>query len=411
VVGDLPYTVTDAGHNVTYSPNADRKGAEEGKFKANDGIVDSTAAAAISITVNPVNDPPVASAQSVNTNEDTTKTVTLSGTDVDGAAPTIFKVTTLPASGKLYDGTGTGGHQIVAGDLAGGSYTVTDAGHNVTYSPNADFNGADAFNFKANDGIVDSTAAAAISITVNPVNDAPAGADNTVSALEDGTHVFSTGEFGFSDPNDTPANTLQAVKVTTLPTAGTLTNNGTAVGTGDFVSATDITAGKLVFTPAPDANGAGYASFTFQVQDNGGTLNGGVDLDQSANKITVDVTSVNDAPAGADNTVSALEDGTHVFSTGEFGFSDPNDTPANTLQAVKVTTLPTAGTLTNNGTAVGTGDFVSATDITAGKLVFTPAPDANGAGYASFTFQVQDNGGTLNGGVDLDQSANKITVD
>ena len=47
-----------------------------------------------------------------------------------------------------------------------------------------------------------------------------------------------------------------------------------------------------------NANGAGYASFTFQVRDNGGTANGGVDLDPSRNTITIDVTSVNDAPSG-----------------------------------------------------------------------------------------------------------------
>ena len=54
--------------------------------------------------------------------------------------------------------------------------------------------------------------------------------------------------------------------------------------------------------------------------------------------------------------------------------------------------------------AVTAGQFVSAADITAGLLMFTPAPGANGAAYASFTFQVQDDGGTANGGVDLDPS-------
>ena len=38
----------------------------------------------------------------------------------------------------------------------------------------------------------------------------------------------------------------------------------------------------------------------------------------------------------------------------------------------------------------------------------TPAANANGAGYASFTFQVRDDGGTANGGVDLDTSERAI---
>ena len=76
---------------------------------------------------------------------------------------------------------------------------------------------------------------------------------------------------------------------------------------------------------------------------------------------------------------------------------------------MKITTLPGAGTLTDNGNAVSAGHVVSVADITGGLLKFTPAANANGSGYASFTFQVQDNGGTANGGVDLDPSANTIT--
>ena len=49
------------------------------------------------------------------------------------------------------------------------------------------------------------------------------------------------------------------------------------------------------------------------------------------------------------------------------------------------------------------GQFVPVADISGGMLKFTPAANANGAGYAIFTFQVQDDGGTANGGVDLDR--------
>ena len=80
--------------------------------------------------------------------------------------------------------------------------------------------------------------------------------------------------------------------------------SGVAVTAGQSVSVANINSGNLKFAPAANANGAGYASFTFQVQDNGGTANGGVDLDASANTMTVDVTAVNDAPAGTDNTVT-----------------------------------------------------------------------------------------------------------
>src|ERR1700687_4663638 len=114
--------------------------------------------------------------------------------------------------------------------------------------------------------------------------------------------------FGFTEPNDSPANTLLAVKITTLPSGGTLFDNGVAVTVGQSVSVTDINTGLLKFTPAANANGSPEASFTFQVQDNGGTANGGVDLDPTANTMTINVTSVNDAPAGTDKTVTTLED-------------------------------------------------------------------------------------------------------
>ena len=81
-----------------------------------------------------------------------------------------------------------------------------------------------------------------------------------------------------------------------------------AVTAGQSITAANIAAGNLKFTPAANANGAGYASFTFQVQDDGGTANGGVDLDPSPNTMTVNVTAVNDAPAGTNKTVTTLED-------------------------------------------------------------------------------------------------------
>ena len=107
------------------------------------------------------------------------KTITLTGTDVDGDSLT-FIVTGLPTNGQLYDGTGTAGHHITLGDLP---YTVTDPAGNVTYDPNADFNGIDSFIFKANDGTVDSDDAAVVTITVAAVNDAPVAANDSYGTI------------------------------------------------------------------------------------------------------------------------------------------------------------------------------------------------------------------------------------
>src|SRR5205814_299077 len=145
-----------------------------------------------------------------------------------------------------------------------------------------------------------------------------------------------------------------------------------------------------------------YATFTFQVQDNGGTANGGVDLDPTPKTDARRVRPDNSAPQGTDKTVTTLEETAYTFTVADFGFSDPNDTPQNSLLAVKITTLPAVGSLTNNNVAVAAGASVPEADISSGKLKFTPAANGSGSPYASFTFQVQDNGGTANGGVDLD---------
>src|SRR4029079_1624051 len=156
------------------------------------------------------------------------------------------------------------------------------------------------------------TAARTMTVNVTSVNDSPVGTTNTVTTLEDTAYTFSAADFGFTDPTDAAsvagANALTAVKITTSPGAGTLQNDGVNVTAGQFVSLADISAGKLVFTPAANANGAGYAAFTFQVQDDNGTANGGVYLDAAARTMNVNVTSVNDAPVGTNNTVTTLED-------------------------------------------------------------------------------------------------------
>ena len=120
-------------------------------------------------------------------------------------------------------------------------------------------------------------------------NHAPVGTSNTVTITEDTTYKFAATDFGFSDPNDTPPNKLYAVEITTTPTVGTLTDNGTTVTNGTFVPVTDINSGKLVFTPVLHAYGIPYSSFTFQVEDDGGTANGGSNLDPTPKQMTINV--------------------------------------------------------------------------------------------------------------------------
>src|SRR5207244_3433806 len=98
---------------------------------------------------------------------------------------------------------------------------------------------------------------------------------------------------------------------------------------------------------------------------------------QSPNTVTVNVAAINHAPAGADKSVTTNEDIDYVFLAADFGFSDPNDTPPNSLFRVKITTLPSSGTLKYNGGTVAVGQEISATDLGAFALKFSPAPGAS----------------------------------
>src|SRR5207247_10133025 len=90
---------TGTAPNLTYTPAPNYNGPDSFTFKANDSELDSNVAT-VSITVNAVNDAPVASNQAVVTDEDTAKTITLSASDVEGSA-LRYAIGTGPTHGTL----------------------------------------------------------------------------------------------------------------------------------------------------------------------------------------------------------------------------------------------------------------------------------------------------------------------
>jgi hypothetical protein len=99
---------------------------------------------------------PVANDQALTINEDTSKNITLTASDADGDSLTYF-VVTKPAHGSL-------------SNLEAGTNKVL--AQPIKYTPSANYNGADSFTFKANDGTSDSNIAT-VSFTINPIDDAP----------------------------------------------------------------------------------------------------------------------------------------------------------------------------------------------------------------------------------------------
>jgi VCBS repeat-containing protein len=127
--------------NLKYDPEDDFNGPDSFTYRASDGTANS-AAATVDVTVNAVNDAPVADDQSISTDEDVAKDITLSASDVEGGNLT-YEVVDGPAHG-----------------------TLSGSGANLTYTPNDDYFGDDSFAFKANDGTTDSNTAT-VTITVS----------------------------------------------------------------------------------------------------------------------------------------------------------------------------------------------------------------------------------------------------
>ena len=161
------------------------------------------------------------------------------------------------------------------------------------------------------------TASDTFSLAVG-VNTPPSGTNKTITTNEDTTYTFTEADFGFSDIDQ---DTFARVLLTTVPTAGTLMLNATALNAGTFVDVTEIRSGKLTFIPAGNASGTNYTQFTFQVEDNGGTALGGVNLDSTPNTLTVNVTPINDTPT----LVNPIAD-QQASKNAAFSFTVPNNT-------------------------------------------------------------------------------------
>ena len=174
--------------------------------------------------------------------------------------------------------------------------------------------------------------------------------------------------------------------ILSLPARGHLKIDGTVVGDGDLppvLTAADIVAGRLTYSPPLDGHGEGYASFTFQVND--GTE------DSASYTMTINVANrTNTAPTARGAEVTATEDTDYTFVVGDFNYADADN---DSLASVMILSLPGKGQLKVNGTALAEGDFVpslTAADIGAGQLIYSPLADEHGDGYTSFSFQVND---------------------
>jgi VCBS repeat-containing protein len=295
--------VVNPNGSFTYTPAANYFGADSFGFSASDGSL--AAAGLVSITVTPVNDAPVAQNLAVTTAEDTTVAGQLVATDIDGDALTF----------------------ALAAGASHGAVVVNPNG-SFTYSPAANYNGADSFSFTASDG---STAAAgAVSITVTPVNDAPVAQNQNVTTAEDTTVA------GQVVATDVDGNAVTFALATGA-------SHGTVVVNPN---------GSFTYSPAPNYNGAD--SFSFTASD--GSL-------AASGVVSLTVTPVNDAPVAQNQNLTTAED---TAVAGQLGASDIDGDALTFARA----SGPSHGTVVVNPN---------------GSFTYTPALDYNGSDSFSFT--------------------------
>ena len=206
---------------------------------------------------------PVATGASVSVDEDNLLTMTLQGTASNGGTLS-FNIVSTPSHGQ-----------------------IALSGAQLQYLPDTNFNGSDSFGFISVENGVFSTTAT-VSITVNPVNDAPTANGTSITTNED--EAIS----GQLTGTDVEGSAL-TYTITRQPAAGTVVLSGAS----------------YTYTPNANVNddyfSSGQESFLFTVSD------GELTSPQAA--VSISITPVNDAPELTVQDQSAVADATYNLTT------------------------------------------------------------------------------------------------
>ncbi len=311
----------NANGSFTYTPAANYNGSDSFTYKVNDGQVASNVATVV-LTVNPVNDAPVAVVDTYAATEDTTLSIAAPGvltndTDAEGSAlvPTLVR------------------------NALHGSVTLNADG-SFQYVPVANYSGADSFTYSVSDGAL-SSLAVTVNLNVAAVNDAPIAVGNSYNATEDvALSIAAPGVLvGDSDPD---GNTLRALLVAS-PTRGTVTLN---------------TNGSFVYVPTANLNGPD--TFTYKAND-------GL-VDSNVVTVTINVAAVNDTPIASADSYSTNQNAPLVVPARGV-LSNDTDGDGDALTAALVSG-PAHGTLTLNAD---------------GSFSYTPTTGYNGPDSFTYT--------------------------
>ncbi|WP_148714755.1 tandem-95 repeat protein [Chitinolyticbacter meiyuanensis] len=342
-------TIDAAGHWTYQVDNAAVQYLKAGETKTEQFTVQSADGTShvISVVITGTNDGPVANADVASTAINTPLSnidVLANDTDVDGNPLTVTNASLV--------------------DPSKGTVTLNPDG-TLNFVPASNVTGPVSISYQIKDS-EGATATGTLTVNVG-ANTPPTGADQTVTLLEDGSHGFSAGDFGFNDSD--VGQTFQAVRIDSLPGAGSLTLNGVPVSANQVINVADL--GNLVFTPAANANGVGYASFTFSVQDSAGGF------DTVPNTVRFNVTAVNDAPIAAPDSNTTAEDTPLTVTAANGLLANDSDVDGNPLTITQFSVANVAGTFTAGQTATIAG-VGSLTINGNGSYSFVPAANYNG---------------------------------
>jgi uncharacterized delta-60 repeat protein len=248
-----------------------------------------------------------------------------------------------------------------------GSVTITNPATGAyTYTPNADANGPDSFQFRAGDGSGLSTPAT-VSITITPVNDAPTltvGADIDHPAGTVGAQARS-GYFGFDagPPDEDATQTVQDYVFNPVVDPAGVLVPGTLGGSQD---------GTLTYQLS---GRAGTAEIDVRVADTGGIENGGFNL-STARRFRITVAPGTDLEVAIDDGRSLVQDGESTVYAIVVANAGPNDataTLATTLSSaltnVAWTCVPALSTAPCPTPASGTGSLSTGVALAVGTAL------------------------------------------
>jgi gliding motility-associated-like protein len=337
---------------VSYTPNVNFNGSDSiCLIVCDNGSPNLCDTTRIRITVDPVNDPPIA----VNDNYTTTEDVTINTTSGTG----VRNNDSDPGDNRGAATLTVNGSPVVA--PANGTLTLNADG-SFTYVPNANYNGTDSFQYRVCDSGTGLPAplcdTATAYITITPVNDPPFVPDTTVTTPEDTPIVVCIPITDLDVTNQHVASFCDA------PDNGVITS-------GPIV---DNNAHTVCITYRPNANFNGNDSICLTVCDNG------IPSLCDNTIIRIIVTPVNDPPIAVNDNYTTTEDSTINVPVGSgVRVNDNDNADNNPVTSLTVTTTPLSGPTHGTITLNPNGSF-------------TYDPDTNYFGIDSFQYRICDAG-------------------